>query len=262
MAISNEGSSRSVKGRTIRSASSRRRRSSNARSSVSGSWEQGPSALYLHQASFKNTTRTPSAATVRHHEKVRLRRTPVQARDARGILAPNRGSEQLRPFDAFVDVPSPFADSKQNTVAKKLSYPAPHHPIDTVFTDTSDPYPQFRHTPSLPSSYHSAANEIGLIPGTNTRSSRMSQAVEGHLDARTRAANLQHTRPEWTTWDFVDLYLSNLPPDARTVDLWENLKKEGEIDFIDIFVTRGGEKDTNARLRFRQVCLALRVATN
>jgi len=81
--------------------------------------------------------------------------------------------------------------------------------------------------------------------------------VEGYLDAQTRSANLQHTKPEWTTWDFVDLFLTNLPQDIKTVDIWKNFRKEGEIALIDIFVTRSGQKDNKARLRFRQVLTVL-----
>lgn len=81
----------------------------------------------------------------------------------------------------------------------------------------------------------------------------MSYNWSGYLDPRTRANNLAHTRPEWTTWDFVDLFVSNLPPEIRTVDLWDNFKKEGNIDSIDIFVTKAGQKDNKARVTFKQV---------
>lgn len=248
MGVNNDGSPKPVKGRMTYGASSRRRRSSKASSSISGgSWVQSSLPLSLRGASFNKATRTSTAGKVRHHQNVRLGRPEIQSGPTRGLLAFNQNSKQERPFDAFVDVPSPFA--KQNVVAKKHGYPNPDQDINTAFTDTSTPP-----FPPLPS-HHNSMNKIQFIPHTNRDSDRMSQSVEGYLDAATRAANLQHTRPEWTTWDFVDFFLTNLPQGVKTVDLWRNFKREGEIDLIDIFVTRGGQKDTKARLRFRQVLL-------
>jgi hypothetical protein len=257
MAVSSDGSSKQIKGRMSYGTSGRKRRSSIARSSISGgSWDQGSLPLSLRQASFNNATRVPSAAKFRHSQKMRLARPTILPGRSRANLALNQCSEQVRPFDAFVDIPSPFA--KQKIVAKSHGY---HNPtasttdrqnVDTSFTDTRPTsIPDFNRTFPPPSPYRNLSNECDLIPDNDMNPDRASQRTEGYLDARTRSANLQHTRPEWTTWDFVDLFLSNLPPRIRTVDIWNNFKKEGEVDLIDIFVTRGGQKDNKGRLRFR-----------
>ena len=260
MAVNDAGSPKPVKGRTKYGATSKKRRSSKARSSISGgSWDQSSLPLSLRQASFNTATRAPSAATGGHDPKVRLSRPPVQHGASRVLLAFSQSSEQGRPFDAFVNAPSPFA--KQRATAKTKAYAKSDGKVDTKLTTTSNSRNQSYHTsPSStpppsppPSPSHDSVNEIDFTPDTNMYSNRTPPRVEGYLDARTRAANLQHTRPEWTTWDFVDLFLTSLPPGTRTVDLWNNFKEEGEVDTIDIFVTRGGQKDTKARLRFRQV---------
>ncbi len=274
MAISTEGSPKSVRGRMTYGSTGRRRRSSKARSSISGgSWDQSSLPLSLRGTSFKTTTRTPNAANIRHHRRVRLNRPTLPPGSSQVILARNQSSEQVQPFDAFVNVPSPFA--KQKEIAKHHSYyPATttttntttttRHPnIDTTFTDTFKTFPRSHHTStphpphppllhcsSAASPEHTFVHAIKLVPDPIMYSNK---GIEGYLDPTTRAANLQHTKPEWTTWDFLDVYLYRLPPGIKTVDLWRNFKKEGEVDMIDIFVTRGGQKDTQARLRFRQV---------
>lgn len=260
MAISNEGSPKQLRGRMTYGSTSRRRRSSRAMSSISGaSWHQSPLPLSLRGTSFNTTTRIPTAAKLRDHQKVRLKRPHLAPRNSRVILAHNQSSEQVRPFDAFVNVPSPFA--KQKEVAKDQGYPStPELDIETPFTNTLKKLLSFHYTstPPSPPPEHTFVNDTDFTQDTTMYSKRR---PEGYLDAKTRAVNLQHTRPEWTTWDFLDLFLSKLPPGIRTVDLWRNFKREGEVDLIDIFVTRGGQKDTKARLRFRQVlfksCLLL-----
>ena len=256
MAISNESSPKPVRGRMAYGSASRRRRSSKARSSISGaSWDQSSLPLSLRGTSFNTTTRIPTAAKVREHQKIRLNRPPLRPGSSRVILALNQSSEQVRPFDAFVNVPSPFA--KQKEVAKDQGYPTPEPDLDTPFTNTVKTLPGFHYTSTPPppppppaAAEHTFVNDTDATPDTTMYSNRR---VEGYLDASTRAVNLQHTKPEWTTWDFLDLFLNNLPPGIKTVDLWRNFKREGEVDLIDIFVTRGGQKDTKARLRFRQV---------
>jgi hypothetical protein len=256
MAVSSDGSPKPIKGRMSYGTSGRKRRSSKARSSISGgSWDQSSLPLSLRQTSFNNAARIPTAAKFRHSQKMRLARPSILPGSSRVILALNQSSEQVRPFDAFVDIPSPFA--KQKIVAKSPEYPnatttATEQNVDTTFTNTkSTSTPKFNHTSPPPSPHHSLSQESDLTPDDDMDSNRAPHRIEGYLDARTRSVNLQHTRPEWTTWDFVDLFLSNLPPGIRTVDLWNNFKKEGEVDSIDIFVTRDGRKDNKARLRFR-----------
>ncbi|KAF7512284.1 hypothetical protein GJ744_001852 [Endocarpon pusillum] len=252
MAISNEGGPKQVRGRMAYGSTSRRRRLSKARSSTSGaSWDQSLLPLSLRGTSFNTTTRIPTAAKVRDHQKVRMNRPHLPPGSSRVILALNPSSEQVRPFDAFVNVPSPFA--KQKEVAKDQGQPStPELDIETPFTTTTKTLktlPSFHYT-STPRSppEHTFVHETDLTPDTTMYSNRR---AEGYLDAKTRAVNLQHTKPEWTTWDFLDLFISNLPSGIKTVDLWRNFKREGEVDLIDIFVTRGGQKDTKARLRFR-----------
>lgn len=255
MAVDSDGSPKPVKVRMAYGSSTRKRRSSKARSSISGtSWDQNSLPLSLRQASFNSTARRPTAAQARHNQKVRLNRPCFEPRISRVMLARDQGAEQLRPFDAFVDVPSPFAKGK--TLAKDHGYPD-HQKDEKSFTNTSNSILQPNHTSPPPSPPYTFKSPTDTMPDANVNSNTRSQRVEGYLDARTRATNVQHTRPEWMTWDFVDLFLTDLPPQIRTVDLWNNFKKEGEVDLIDVFVTRGGQKDTKARLRFRQVLYRL-----
>jgi hypothetical protein len=256
MGVNTDGSPKQTRGRMAYGTTSKQHRSSKARSSISGgSWEQSPLLvpLSLRQASFNTPTKTAAAAKVRHAQKMKLSRPPGHLGSTRLILAPNQGSEQARPFDAFVDVPSPFA--KRKVVAKSQSSSEQNHTIQPKFTNTSipvsTPQPHPHPTSPLPCPYPSSGNETGFSTDAKMDPYRMRAGFGGHLDARTRADNLLHTRPEWTTWDFVDLFLCNLPPAIRTVDLWNNFSKEGKVDLIDIFVTRGGQKDNKATVRFR-----------
>lgn len=291
MAVTGDGSPRPVKGRMTFGVSSRKRRLSKARSSISGdSWDQTSLPLSLRQPAFIKGSKTPTATTARHSQKMRLSRPAIEPGSSRVILAFNQSSEQVRPFDAFVDAPSPFAkqrrqekkemkESKEERelLARTHGYPRPRTTINNIdsttttnkqdFDNTFNSIPLPRHTSSsLPPyifpdsflhhhpyypSHNSFMSGTQLTQPSNMNSNRMLQTTEGYLDARTRSANLQHTRPEWTTWDFVDLFLSGLPPRIRTVDLWKNFRKEGEVDLIDIFVTRSGQKDNKARMRFR-----------
>lgn len=259
MAVNSDGSPKPMKGRARYGATSRKRRSSKARSSISGgSWDQISLPLSLRQASYSNTDRTTPATEPRHPQNRRLARPFIRGGDPRVLLSFNQNSEQGRPFDAFVDVPSPFAKQKVNPIAKRHKHrDVDHYDLGHNFTRSFNPSAQplhlSPHSPPPAPSQHYFDNEIHFIPDTNMKFNRTSQDGPGHIDARTRAINLQHTRPEWTTWDFVDLFLNTLPQGIRTVDLWNNFKKEGEVDFVDIFVTRSGQKDTKARLRFRQV---------
>jgi hypothetical protein len=310
MAIDIDGSPKAVNGRMTYGPASRRRRSSKARSSISGgSWDHRTLPLSLRGPSSNTPIRTPTAAAAaatttttttvpnfRQNQKRNLHRPPIQPGSARVLLALNQNSEQLRPFDAFVDVPSPFAkkkhvekqhvppaaNSKQNvhlnstkpsgTRARAAETIPLHrttqttHPLSSPPPSSPPPYPS-PHPPLYPplrpsphpslhpphNFYHHSVNPIDSSPDGNMEANGVSPTAQGYLDAQTRAANLQHTKPEWTTWDFVDLYLSNLPQGIKTVDIWKNFKKEGEIALIDIFVTRSGQKDNKARLRFRQV---------
>jgi hypothetical protein len=262
MAVTSDGSPKPVRGRIKYGSSTRKRRSSIDRSSISGaSWERTPLPLSLRQPAYPKSTKPNLSATVRSVRKARLQRTPIQPGASRVIVAPNQGVEQVRAFDAFVDAPSPFA--KHKSVAKDHDYhPDLHsdlhaesvHPGAT-FTNSSIPIPsQPYHTiPPPPFHSHHLNNFQPLTPSSAMPFNMTAHSSPGYLDARTRAINVALTRPEWTTWDFVDLFITNLPPGVRTVDLWNTFRVEGEVNFIDIFVTRGGEKDTKARLRFRQV---------
>jgi hypothetical protein len=259
MAVTSDGSPGPVKGRMKYGTGSRKRRSSKARSSISGgSWDRPPFPLPLRQASYDNGTSVPTTAKVRHNQKSRLTQPSVQVGSPRVILALGQNSEQVRRFGAFVNIPSPFA-KKNLTVAKNHDCPDPdNQEADFFFTnDTSNsipkPYQYSSIPPPPPPPQTTFANEIHSVPDQAMNSYGFDQGIMGFLDAQTRAANLHHTRPEWMTWDFVDLFVTNLPPGIRTVDLWKNFMKEGDVDFIDIFVTRSGQKDTKARLRFRQV---------
>jgi hypothetical protein len=257
MAAHSDGSPKPMKGRTKYGTTSRKHRSSQARSSISGgSWDQNSLPLSTRQASYSNNFGTPTSTTLQHNQKQKLARPHNRGGDPRVILAFNQNSEQGRPFDAFVDVPSPFAKQKRNPAAKRHYHPDPdHHDVDFDFTDnlksTSQPFDASTSPP--PSPHHHLVDEFNFMTDTNMNSNHPSQRASGYIDPRTRALNLQHTRPEWMTWDFVDLFLSNLPPGIRTVDIWNNFKQEGQVDFIDIFVTRSGQKDTKARLRFRYI---------
>lgn len=253
MAVLSDSSPKAAKGRMKCGSSSQKRRSSKARSSISGgSWDQGSFPFSLRQASFNTATRRPNAAKSRQNQKMRASSPALRPGSARVVLALNQSSEQVRPFDAFVDVPSPFAKQKIDAKTKDSS-DSHHRGLTVELTYAPTPVPAPNLTPSSLSPRHNLVNEAHFISDHNMYSHRTPQRIEGYLDTRTRAANLQHTRPEWMTWDFVDLFLSNLPPGIRTVDLWNNFKKEGEVDTIDIFVTRDGQKDNKARLRFRQV---------
>ncbi len=254
MAVNSDGSPKPMKGRTKYGATSRKRRSSKARSSISGgSWDQISLPLSLRQASYSNGVRTTPATESRHPQSRRLTRPFIRGGDPRVLLSFNQSSEQGRPFDAFVDVPSPFAKQKVNPIAKRHKYrDIDHHSLDRNFTSNPNSKTQPFHISPPPSSPDYFDNEIHFIPDTNMKFDHVSQKAPGYIDSRTRAMNLQHTRPEWTTWDFVDLFLNNLPPGIKTVDLWNNFKVEGQVDLIDIFVTRSGQKDSKARLRFRQ----------
>lgn len=252
MVVHSDASLTPVKGRMKYSSHSRKRRSSKARSSISGGlWDQSSSPP-LHQALFPNSPRTPPVVQDRHGQKVRFKRPPMQAGCPQWILAIDQGTQQRRPFDTFVDVPSPFAKPKPKSCAKSHECHSPDkHNVSNILTDSSS-NPTSPHYHSSPHSKHqSFPNQLHLTSGATMDPDRTWQSIPGYLDQSTRTANLQHTRAEWTTWDFVDLFITHLPPGIRTVDLWKNFKKEGEVDVIDIFVTRGGQKDTKSRLRFR-----------
>lgn len=225
--------------------------SSKAKSPICAeSWDQSSPSFSLGQASFPSATMTSTTAKFRQDSKVSIGQPHIQTEAScpQTFSTIDPSSENVRPFDAFVDVPSPFA--KLKIVAKSHDYP---HLDQTQKLDTTIAIPHLNHTSLSSPSPNNLAIDVDLAPDTELESDTTMQGRVGYLDARTRAVNLQHIKPEWTTWDFVDLYLSKLPPGIKTVDLWNNFKKEGEVDLVEIFVTRGGQKDTRGKVRFRQV---------
>lgn len=254
--MDSDGSPKPIHCRMQHGILSNTRSSSKAGSCISAeSWDQSSLPPSLHQASFPTPTKPSTAAKVQYNAEVSPGRPYLQAGASSSwmILPIDPSSKQVRPFDAFVDAPSPFA--KPKAVAKSHDYPHPNEQqTDTILTDTSNSTRRRpRHTSPSPAPRLNLANDIDPTPDTDMDPNASLRGSVGYLDARTRATNLQHTRAEWTTWDFVDLFVTNLPPGIRTVDLWNNFKREGEVDLIDIFVTRSGQKDTKGRLRFRQV---------
>jgi hypothetical protein len=169
---------------------------------------------------------------------------------AKAAATTTRTRTGTRTKTTFFTPPPPPHRTTRNTPLSPCPpfYPPVHPPVHPPI------YPSLHPALHQPHGFHyDSMHPITSFPGSNMDPNGISQRVEGYLDPQTRATNLQHTRPEWTTWDFVDLYLANLPRGIKTVDIWKNFRKEGEVALIDIFVTKSGQKDTKGKLRFRQV---------
>jgi hypothetical protein len=248
-----------------------------------------PSVTYRSGQSQERMSASARARQYEHHKlKVNRQLVSTEVETSGFMLSPGRPSPSpRRPFDAFVDVPSPFAKSRP--AAKKRREPSvnPHDEKSELegrhlpFIDASHPPslsslpdPSFSHSnpllhslPVSPTSPPKSSSRPALSPHSPPVSPNSNSKVadsmrfdlnrmppnSGDLDPSTRATNLEHTRPEWTTWDFVDVIVSNFPRDVKTVDLWNNFKKEGELSSVEIFSDTRGEKTTKGKLRFRQV---------
>ncbi|PLB52422.1 RNA-directed RNA polymerase (Sad-1) [Aspergillus steynii IBT 23096] len=55
----------------------------------------------------------------------------------------------------------------------------------------------------------------------------------------------------WKSWDSVAIYITNIPKETTTLNIWQAFQKEGNIFSIDLFEDSHGKRETKGKLRFK-----------
>ena len=191
--------------------------------------------------------------------------TPIERRNA---LTPTRAEQVAKQFKSTADEDLNYdiISSNSGISGERTSEFGNKHGVPPP-TDEDGNYlyfPRFLHPhsdePPINYSHHSRSSTFvrGQFPSPYFQEDFTMPRPEffsGSQKRKQKPNDLPKGRPEppleWGTWDSLKLWIKDLPPNVTTLELWTNFKKLGNIESIDIFVSKAGLKDKKANLTLR-----------
>jgi hypothetical protein len=148
-----------------------------------------------------------------------------------------------------------MADTKRKGKGRRANFTRPGPKESVTFPATSTPVssPLRRHTSNMSGV---GTPERGAH-GNDRRQTALANSA--NRDSRCSAIYAYTATPrehsDWKTYTFVDVYVSQLPKDVKTLEVFNNLHQFGNINRINITLTKEGIQAGGAVVRFKYVSL-------
>lgn len=196
-------------------------------------------------------------AGAHEHAKARTQAKPVPTQHGRTL----QSLAESQPKPQFTNVPNKKSGQKKRKVSPAADMPAEwedgagggrrsvvpsRHVPSSVRGGHQPRRPRFVNSPTT-SLISDLSVQQNLLPYSSSTASPPRQSQRSPLKMADRSLF-----PEWSTWDFVDMFVSGIPSTIDTTQpLWDAFSRQGTISSLELLRDRRGEHTGNAKLRFK-----------